>query len=211
MAETTTSKPDAPVTIENVEQASSNFYWMYQTESGSYNLQTTLRGILSPAQVQAHTKMMLEAIAHVHSLGGQARQASKYSETPAAPLPESIPSTDTVIVSTVLEPTYVPIETPEVKTGVVATQNDTFDAVNLAVTITNGKKYFHVKGGAWMKFGVVVWDEVLAAAGISAAKLKGPDEVPEGYDLKGYKATFTRKADGKPNKVIKLEKIVAAG
>ena len=181
------------VTIDNPEQASTNFYWTYETQSQVFNLQTTIRGILSLEQVQAHIKSALEATAHIHSLGGLAKQVGKNAyETPAATLP--VPTPVDVIVT---EMANVPASE-----GVVSTQSDFYDTEKLLVTLTNGKKYYRVKGGMWMKYGVTVWDEVLVQAGIPVGKLEGKE-----YDLKGYKATFIRKADGKPDKVTKLEKV----
>jgi hypothetical protein len=185
------------VTIDNPEQASTNFYWTYETQSQVFNLQTTIRGILTFEQIQAHIKSALEATAHIHSLGGQAKQVGKNAyETPAAPLPE--PTTVDAIIT---EATKLSLPAEESK-GVVKTQNDIYDTEKLLVTITNGKKYYRVKGGMWMKYGVTVWDEVLVKAGIPVGQLEGKE-----YDLKGYKATFIRKADGKPDKVTNLEKV----
>jgi hypothetical protein len=176
------------VTIDNPEQASTNFYWTYETQSQVFNLQTTIRGILSFDQIQAHIKSALEATAHIHSLGGQAKQVGRNAYETPAPLPEPI----------VTEMVNKPAE----EKGVVKTQSDIYDTEKLLVTITNGKKYYRVKGGMWMKYGVTIWDEVLVKAGIPTGKLEGKE-----YDLKGYKATFIRKADGKPDKVTILEKV----
>lgn len=206
MAETITGNA---VTIDNPEQASTNFYWTYSSTAGDFNLQTTIRGILTLEQVQAHIKSALEATAHVVSLGGLAKQVGR-SETPGAKLPEPTP-VDKIITEmantpmpwnpeqgvTVTEPVLVPVVTTPVNTT-------EFMTVKLICTITNNKKYFKVTGGNWVKYGVTVWDEVLVAAGIPVGKLEGN---PDGYDFKGYKATCLMKPDGKPEKIIKLEKV----
>ena len=211
MAETITGKA---VTIDNPEQASTNFYWTYDTVNGAFNLQTTIRGILTLEQIQAHIKSALEATAHVVSLGGLAKQVGK-SETPGAKLPEPTP-VDKIMTEmantsmpwnpqegvTVTEPVLVPVA-PVVPSA--PAQNTTeFMTVKLICTITNNKKYYKVTGGNWTKYGVTVWDEVLVGAGIPVGKLEGN---PEGYNLNGYKATCLMKPDGKPEKIIKLEKV----
>jgi hypothetical protein len=180
--------------IENPDQASTNFYWSFETVNGVFSFQTTIRGVLNPDQIQAHIKSAFEANAYIVSLGGTARAGTK-NETPAAPLPEPTP-VDAIIT----EATKLSLPTEE--KGVVKTQSDIYDTEKLLVTITNGKKYYRVKGGMWMKYGITVWDEVLVKAGIPVGKLEGQE-----YDLKGYKATFIRKADGKPDKVTLLEKV----
>ena len=199
MAEAVTGKA---VTIDNPEQASTNFYWTYDTVNGAFNLQTTIRGILTLEQIQAHIKSALEATAHVVSLGGLAKQVGK-SETPGAKLPEPTP-VDKIMTEmantpmpwnpeqgvTVTEPVLVPV-TPVVPSA--PTQNTAeFMTMKLICTITNGRKYFKVTGGNWHKFGVTVWDEVLVSVGIPVGKLEGN---PEGYDFIGYKATCLMKPD----------------
>lgn len=215
MAETTTSKPSAPVTISNPEQASSNFYWTYETTGGVFNLQTTVRGILTLDQIKAHIKSELEAIAHVVSLGGQAKQVGRNAvdqQPPASPLPEPTPADEIIAEVMANDPlwntggnevivsTVIPEQAGQVATS--APQPDIFQTEKLICTITNNKKYFKVKGGNWMKYGIVVWDEVLIAAGINVANLEGKE-----YNLQGYRATFIRREDGKPEKVVKLEKV----
>jgi hypothetical protein len=195
MTEQTITGKTVVAHIENPDQASTNFYWSFETVNGVFSFQTTIRGVLNPDQIQAHIKSAFEANAYIISLGGTARAGTK-NEAPATPLPEPTP-VDTIIT----EATKLSLPAEETK-GVVKTQNDVYDTEKLLVTITNGKKYYRVKGGMWMKYGVTVWDEVLVKAGIPVGKLEGQE-----YDLKGYKATFIRKADGKPDKVTNLEKV----
>lgn len=202
MAETMTSKPSAPVTIENIEQASSNFYWTYDTKAGVFNIQTTVRGILTLDQIKAHIKSELEAIAHVVSLGGQAKQVGRNAYEPTTPLPEPTP-VEAIIAETMTGGNILPIKEEPVRVDVEEKPNvDIFDTKKLVVSINAGKMYFKVKGGRWMPYGVTVWDEVLVSAGIPVHKLEGKE-----YDLEGYKATAVLKPDGKPQKVIKLEKV----
>ena len=46
-----------------------------------------------------------------------------------------------------------------------------FDATEIAVSATDGKTYYKVKGGKYAKFGVTVWPEVLTEAGFDLAGL----------------------------------------
>lgn len=74
-----------------------------------------------------------------------------------------------------------------------------FPAQALSSSSNAGKSYFKVKGGRFTKFGVNIWPEVLAAAGLKAEV--GPDK-----SLEGYTAFYVLKADGKEDKVIRLAK-----
>jgi hypothetical protein len=200
MAEKTISE-SKPVTIDNPEQASTNFYWKYLTETGEFNLQTTIRGILAFEQIQAHINSELAAVAYVVQLGGQAKQVGKQPEKPAEPLPQS---TQTIIATPMPvepEPIYVPPEEQK------ADEEFVFDTEELECTLTNNKQYFHIKGGPWKKYGVTVWGEVLtpilAQLGTSPAQLEGGKP----YKFVGYKAYYIKKADGNPKKVVRLEKV----
>lgn len=200
-----TDKTDAGKTvdakIENPEQASTNFYWTLQDEKGVFNLQTTIRGVLSADQIALHLNSAIMATKHVTARGGVAKDlrdkysapAAKLPEVPTATLPEPTP-VDTIIATVAQnDPTLNP---PAPATA------ETFPTEKLAVTISNNKKYFKIKGGPWAKYGVTVWDEVLVAAGIPVGKLEAKE-----FNLPNYIATYVRKADGKPDKVIKLEKV----
>ena len=76
----------------------------------------------------------------------------------------------------------------------------TFAAESLSATVTDGKPYWKVKGGRFKKFGVTVWDEVLTEAGLAEC------DPMQAYSLQGWTAHYITKADGKPEKVIRLEK-----
>ena len=186
--------------IDNPEQASTNFYWTYETVNGVFNLQTTIRGILSFDQIKAHLNSGLDAAAQVVSLGGMAKQVGKSAYEPAAStLPQPTP-VDTIIAEAMASDPLWNQSTVPAQTA--PAQDNVFDTEFLVVTISNSKKYFKVKGGPWSKYGVTIWDEVLVSAGIPVGKLEAKE-----YDLKGYKATIVRKADGKPEKVVKLDKV----
>lgn len=72
-----------------------------------------------------------------------------------------------------------------------------FQASTLEASITNGKTYWKVKGGRFTQYGVTIWPENLAEAGLKPDPLKTTD-------LTGWTAHYITKPDGKPDKVIKL-------
>lgn len=84
--------------------------------------------------------------------------------------------------------------------GFASAASESFDAETLEGSVMSGKAYWKVKGGQFTKFGVTVWPEVLANAGLSV-------EAGQVYDVRGWRATFVRKPDGKPDKVIRMEKV----
>lgn len=191
MSESTTSKTDAPV-IENPEQASSNFYWTYNTDFGVFNFQTTIRGILTLSQIQAHIKSVMEAQAHVVFLGGLAK-AGYRSDTPASVLPDT-----PLPIST--EPQYVPDvqETKEMN----KVEEFSFMTEKLLVTNSSGKMYYKVVGKPFTKFGVTVWPEVLDTTGMQVNRLEARE-----YNFPNYKAIYIKNGKGNPEKVIRLEKV----
>ena len=68
--------------------------------------------------------------------------------------------------------------------------------------MSGGKTYWKVKGGPYAKFGVTIWPETLAKAGINPEELDPGDE----YPLYGYVAHFQLNDEGKPQKVVALVK-----
>jgi hypothetical protein len=78
---------------------------------------------------------------------------------------------------------------------------DMFAAETLAATVNDGKTYWKVKGGPYAKWGVTVWPEVLEAAGLTNLNPTQP------VSLAGYVAHIAMKDNGKPAKVVKLERI----
>lgn len=74
----------------------------------------------------------------------------------------------------------------------------TFQAKTLVASVTEGTAYWKVKGGQFTKFGVMIWPEILEAAGFH-------DLNPlETYELNGFTAVYTKKDDGKIDKVTSL-------
>lgn len=188
------------VTIDNPEQASTNFYWTYEymTPNGQsqvFNFQTTFRGVLDLEQMKAHIKMALEGTAHIAELGGQAKQIGKAAyETPASTIPKATP-VDQIITEQANMP--FPTEEPAQKPS-----GNTFMTKHLEVTIKDGKKSYKIKGEPpYHLYGVTVYDEVLVKAGIPTGKLEGKP-----YVLEGYKATISVNDKGY-KKVSSLEKI----
>jgi hypothetical protein len=71
----------------------------------------------------------------------------------------------------------------------------------ITATIDDGKVYWRVKGGEFQKFGVIVYEEVLEAAGLSEINPLKPFSEP------GLVAYYSTKEDGiKPKKVTRLER-----
>lgn len=197
---------EVSATIPNPEQASTNFFWTYESGNQIFNLQTTIRGILTYPQVQGHIRSAMEAMAHVQELGGIAKQVgggASASTAPAATIPTATPLKEI--------PGYVaPGETAPAAPDAPIVPHDAvnqFDTELLNCEIKldgNGepKQFFKIKGGMYKKYGITVWPEVLTAAGIPIGKLVAQD-----YNLVGYRADFVLNDKGKPSKVVKLEKV----
>jgi len=73
-----------------------------------------------------------------------------------------------------------------------------YPAVKLFANMMDGKVYWSVKGGPYMKHGASIWPEVLGPAGFGHLQ---PTDV---VDLAGWTAVYTTKADGSSPKVIQL-------
>lgn len=71
---------------------------------------------------------------------------------------------------------------------------------SLTATVADGKAYWRVKGGEFQKWGVIVYDEVLKAAGLDNLNPLTP------YTEPGMIAYYSKKEDGKPKKVTRLER-----
>lgn len=76
-----------------------------------------------------------------------------------------------------------------------------FPAEQMTATVDKGKTYWKVTGGSYQKFGVIVWPEVLAAAGIDERQI----DIRHPFPLTGFTAHCLTKPNGKPKKVIRLE------
>jgi len=186
------------VTIDNPEQASTNFYWTFETQSQVFNLQTTIRGILSFEQVQAHIKSALEATAHIHSLGGLAKQVGKNAYEPTPAVMPIVPSLETVIPNA---PTLLPEEPKHEKTAIVT--GTMFNAKWLQCRYEKDKKSFKVLGEPpFQLYGVRIWEDVLITQPFDLKAM----EVGKDYPLDGYRATIAVNDKGY-KKIAKLEKI----
>jgi hypothetical protein len=71
---------------------------------------------------------------------------------------------------------------------------------SITATVSDGKAYWRVKGGEFQKWGVIVYEEVLAAAGLGELNPLKPFSEP------GLIAYYSLKDDGKPKKVTRLER-----
>ena len=80
-------------------------------------------------------------------------------------------------------------------------QTASFIGGTLTATVDDGKAFWKVKGGAFSKFGIVVWPEVLEAAGFYPENMNPLKPV----DLAGWTIFYTVKENGQPKKVIRLE------
>jgi hypothetical protein len=73
-----------------------------------------------------------------------------------------------------------------------------FEGGVLAATVDGGKTRWRVKGGPWQRFGIVVYDEVLVAAGLVGLNPLQP------VDLAGWTVYYSENDEGKPMKVTRL-------
>lgn len=167
----------------NPEQASTNFYWTFG-EGEIFNLQTTIRGVLTPEQIDAHlasaTAAMKAVVArhgHAKPVGQQAAQAAPAKNgnggAQASDAAQAAPASNEVLES--------------------------FAAESLVGSMADGKLYWKVKGGKYSKYGVTIWPEALGSAGFDVERLD-PRNV---YDLTGKTAVVLIK-DGKANKITRL-------
>lgn len=76
----------------------------------------------------------------------------------------------------------------------------TFPAETLVANVHNGKTYWKVQGGQFSKYGVTIWPEVMAAAGLDPDQL----DAMQTYDLTGRTATYCVTEEGNPQKVTAL-------
>lgn len=70
----------------------------------------------------------------------------------------------------------------------------------ITATVDDGKAYWRVKGGEFQKFGVIIYPEVLEAAGL------GDLNPLKAFDEPGWVAYYSLKENGQPKKVTRLEK-----
>lgn len=197
------TQPQEPAVIENVEQASTNFFWRREIDGQVFDLQTTLRGVLSPAQVAGHLEMIQTALTVFISGGaiaksvGLPQKATEPAPVTAKPQVETVAvkSNDTAVTTTAPAAPSKP-EEPKAQNGPL-----TFETAALHVTMTGGKKLFRIGGGQFAKFGVTVWPEVLGKH-TDLEQLEAKD-----YDFPGFTAYYILNDAGKPQKITRLEKI----
>lgn len=72
-----------------------------------------------------------------------------------------------------------------------------FEFHSIVVEIRKGERYYKVKGDEFSKYGVIVYPEVLARAGIQ------PDKIEDEAFLVGT-AAYVLKPDGTPQKVVQI-------
>lgn len=126
-------------------------------------------------------------------------------ETPEIEDRHKILSTLPLFEDELLEAGYKPI-TPESAPAAPAQPAPangpaSFLVDSITATVADGKAYWRVKGGEFQKWGVIVYDEVLRAAGLDELNPLKP------YTEPGMVAYYSRKDDGKPKKVTRLERI----
>lgn len=89
-----------------------------------------------------------------------------------------------------------PVHTPEP----VAAGEITFPAETLKGSMTDDKPYWRVYGGKYHKHGVIIWPEVIKAAGFDPDSLQTKVD----YSLSGRTAICETNDAGNPKKVIRL-------
>lgn len=180
-------------TAPSTEEASTNFYWTCGNEQ-VFNLQTTVRGVLNSAQIHQHVESVKQALGIVVNLGGKARANGKGNDPAPIPLPAS-PMTGAASSN---PQAIVTLTTPAATAPAGPQAELTFPAETLVGSILEGKPSWKVKGGRFTQFGVTIWPEALAEAGLKV-------EPGNTYTLAGYTAYYVSKPDGKPQKVVRLK------
>lgn len=84
--------------------------------------------------------------------------------------------------------------------GAPANGQASFLVDRITATVDDGKAYWRVKGGEFQKWGVIVYQEVLEAAGLGELNPLKP------FSESGLIAYYSLKEDGKPKKVTRLER-----
>lgn len=179
----------------NPEQASTNFYWTFGKEE-VFNLQTTIRGTLTPEQIEAHLATAIEAMKAVATRHGHAKPVGY--QAPAKPSNGNGAQAQTEAVTL---PAGVPVEAQTQGNGAIGADEtlETVPAESMAATMNDGKIAWKIKGGRFTKFGVTIYPEALKSAGYAPDDLD-PRQV---YNLTGKNAVILVK-DGKAKKVTRL-------
>jgi len=114
-------------------------------------------------------------------------------QTGTASLPQHVPTATA-------QPEFPPTPSyPPAQGNAPGITSLTFQAEKLVAETKEGNRYWKVVGPPFMKYGVRVWDEVLADAGF-ALDLMDADV----YTIPGYTAHYIEREPGKPQKVVKL-------
>lgn len=95
---------------------------------------------------------------------------------------------------------------PQAQAGPPVAGGQSFAAEKLTASMNEGKTYWKVKGGRFLKFGVTIWPETLQAAQQAGLILSGDGELNPAlaYDLSGWVAHYSLTDEGKPQKVTML-------
>lgn len=96
---------------------------------------------------------------------------------------------------------YKPVSTGQLTSvGTQTPARSAFLVDNITATVSDGKAYWRVKGGDFQKWGVAIYPEVLEAAGLNNINPLVP------YTEPGLVAYYSVKEDGKPKKIVRLER-----
>lgn len=187
------SEPNSVLRMDAERKLSTNFFVRLEVSGNIFDLQTTVRDAPTQAELENHVKAIQGMMILLVEQGG----ISKNVGTP----PAGVTSTATV---SVLPPAAQDGELPPPAAQGAPQQTDvselTFVTQKLKVTMSGNTKYFKVTGGKYSKYGVKVWPEVLGK--VANCDLLDPID----YDFPGYLATYILDENGKPDKIINLEK-----
>lgn len=186
---------------------SSNFKYIVPIKLGdgsvqNFDIQTTVRGIPIPAHIAAHIDAVVDACIVAMGHGGITRFGDNVSvSSQAAPAPSApAPFGDSAPAQA---PTAQAPQAHQETAGLNEGEDSWFDCVELLVENKNNKNFYKVTGGMWKKFGVTIWEEVLATTGIKIDQLEGGKK----YGMAGWRAFVKNNPETqKPQKVVRLEK-----
>ncbi len=199
------------------EMASTNLFWTFGKEQ-KVGFQTTVRGNLPETAIKAHLGTAVRAAMEIVAIGGTLRMIGqdpivtspltvKNEGAPAASAPAAgaghpapMPGGSREVPGVSTAPKPQPPMPESVPAGTGATDG-MFDAATLTCETKEGNQYWRVKGGAYSKFGVRIWPEVLAEH-FDLGQL----DPTQSYNLTGFQAFFVNNDQGKPQKVIRLVK-----
>lgn len=75
-----------------------------------------------------------------------------------------------------------------------------FRADKMAASVDNGKTYWKITGGRFTKHGLIIWPEILAAAGLAPESL----DPFQSYDLTGWVVRYTPATETENNRIVEL-------